>query len=486
MSQTGLSHPRPLGSSLDQLDPYSSLDWMHFRASGDGQIPAGRIFPYTIESLNLPGPPPRPHGPPAWGEDPYGYTENHKDASRLLGWSDWTKHPQCVTFPHKYLTHRAFIPLNPRSLAVNDTRPWPFERVYFPEYQGNDVYRIKAPFFHRVRNQGDSIRGMVNCYHLAFHRLALKPASEFNYEWSVGNEWLDYMQKANNMMLWWQTLDWVEEVRRRLLDALGWMEMAMRQLIHHLAVVANFNPPQFVTEGCFVGAMVDSYYLDARDLAIEIAKLGAPVWMVSFAERSPPLTLVPPGAAEKHPILQRILQTEKKSNPSAHADSMAVRQQLSFWLQELIDRGQATRPLAWFEPARHPPSEKAGKFFVDPDLTPSPAIRDMRDPFLLHVLKQLDISAWLQSEKAPDRFQQDLDSLIKIFGCAVFNPGSVTSPPYLPSIFTENQKSLQALHSVVYPGIEPADWRVISHHQEYKPLPLEPGAHKLIVQLDIL
>ena len=71
-----------------------------------------------------------------------------------------------------------------------------------------------------------------------------------------------------------------------------------------------------LTEGHFIGAMVDSYYLDMRDLAIEITKLGAPVWMVSFAEHSPPLTLVPPGATEKHPILQQILQTEKKSNPS--------------------------------------------------------------------------------------------------------------------------------------------------------------------------
>ena len=214
MSQTGLSHPCLLGSSLDQLNPYSSLDWMHFWVSGNGQIPAGHIFPYTIESLNLPRLPLHPHGPPAWGEDPYGYTENHKDVSRLLGWSDWTKHPQCVTFPHKYLMHHAFIPLNPRSLAINDTCPAHVQRRLNRFISLN----IKAPFFLRVRNQGNSIRGMVNCYHLAFHRLALKPTSEFNYEWSVGNEWLDYMQKVNNMMLWWQTLDWVEEVRQWLLD----------------------------------------------------------------------------------------------------------------------------------------------------------------------------------------------------------------------------------------------------------------------------
>ena len=36
----------------------------------------------------------------------------------------------------------------------------------------------------------------------------------------MGEEWLTFMQKANNVMLWWQMLDWVEEVWRRLLDAL--------------------------------------------------------------------------------------------------------------------------------------------------------------------------------------------------------------------------------------------------------------------------
>jgi hypothetical protein len=153
------------------------------------------------------------------------------------------------------------------------------------------------------------------------------------------------------IMLWWQMLDWVEEVQQRLLDALGWMEFVMRQLVHHLTLVANFNPPRFVMEGRFVGVMVDLYYLDAVDLAEEIAKLGAPMWVISFAECSPPLTVVPPGAAAKHPVLLHIMEAERRKNPSAHEDSSSVRKEFSFWLQELIDRGQATKPLAWFEPA---------------------------------------------------------------------------------------------------------------------------------------
>ena len=103
---------------------------------------------------------------------------------------------------------------------------------------------------------------MVNCYCLAYYQLALKPASEFNYEWSVGEEWLTFMQKANDIMLWWQMLNWVEEVQRRLLDALGWLEFVMRQLVHHLTLVANFSPPCFVTERHFMGVIMDSYYQD--------------------------------------------------------------------------------------------------------------------------------------------------------------------------------------------------------------------------------
>ena len=33
-----------------------------------------------------------------------------------------------------------------------------------------------------------------------------------------------------------------------------------------------------------MGVMMDSYYQDGVDLAEEIAKLGAPVWVASFAE----------------------------------------------------------------------------------------------------------------------------------------------------------------------------------------------------------
>jgi hypothetical protein len=121
--------------------------------------------------------------------------------------------------------------------------------------------------------------------------------------------------------------------------------------VHHLTLVANFNPPRFVMEGRFIGVMVDSYYLDTVDLAEELAKLGAPVWVISFVERSLPLTVVPPGAAAKHPVLLRIVEAERRKNPSAHEDSSSVWKEFSFWLQELIDRGQATKPLAWFEPA---------------------------------------------------------------------------------------------------------------------------------------
>ena len=156
-------------------------------------------------------------------------------------------------FHWSYLAHHTFIPLNPRGLAINKVNPWPFKQVCCPGFGGSEVYWIKAPFFQRVCEQGDLIRGMVNCYCLVYYRLALKLASEFNYEWSVGEEWLTFMQKANDVMLWWQMLDWVEEVQRHLLDTLGWLEFVMRQLVHHLTLVTNFSPPCFMTEGHFIG-----------------------------------------------------------------------------------------------------------------------------------------------------------------------------------------------------------------------------------------
>ena len=111
------------------------------------------------------------------------------------------------------------------------------------------------------------------------------------------------MQKANDVMLWWQMLDWVEEVWRRLLDALGWLEFVMCQLVHHLALVANFSPPCFMTEGRFVGVIMDSYYQNGVDLAEEITKLGAPMWMASFTEHQK-LTMADSSglSSSKHPL----------------------------------------------------------------------------------------------------------------------------------------------------------------------------------------
>jgi hypothetical protein len=135
-----------------------------------------------------------------------------------------------------------------------------------------------------------------------------------------------------------------------------------------------------------------------------------------------------------------------------------------------------TKPLAWFEPARWPPSELAGSLYVDPESTPSPDIRDMQDPFLLHVLKCLNVSAWLQSDEAPEKFQEDLDALFDIFGCTVLNPGSVPVPLYLLFLFADNHQPLLALCSLVYPSEEQAPWKVLSLCQDNKPVPLEPGA----------
>jgi hypothetical protein len=69
----------------------------------------------------------------------------------------------------------------------------------------------------------------------------------------------------------------------------------------------------------------------------------------------------------------------------------------------------------------------------------------MQDPFLLHVLKRLNVSAWLQSNEAAEKFQEDLDMLFDIFGHAVLNPGSVPVPLYLPFLFADNHQLLLAL-----------------------------------------
>ena len=287
-------------------------------------------------------------------------------------------------------------------------------------------------------------------------------------------------------MLRWQTLDWVEEVRRRLVDAIGWMEFVMRQIVHHIALVASLDAPRWVTEGRFVGVMVDRYYKDAADLGEELAKLGAPVWEVSFAERNPPLELVPPGTTQKHPVWKQYYEDSKKNNPSTHPRSMSVRKLFQDWLQEMIALGHAAQPMAWFEPTENPPPERQGRYFVDPQSVPDPRMKSTRDSFLIHVLYRLRISKWLESNQAPALFEEDLSELERVFSPKVFNTSSQTTSLVLSPLFALNHKSLLLLRSLGCPSRK-NPWEIKDWKEEYHEDIREPGApERMIKQRDLV
>jgi hypothetical protein len=100
------------------------------------------------------------------------------------------------------------------------------------------------------------------------------------------------MMKADGVMLWWQTQEWLEEAQRCLMDALGWMEFSLRQIVEHVTVVAGLNPPHWVMEGQYVGIIIDGHYKDTVSIGMQLAKMGAPIWEISVAECSPPLMIL--------------------------------------------------------------------------------------------------------------------------------------------------------------------------------------------------
>ena len=83
---------------------------------------------------------------------------------------------------------------------------------------------------------------------------------------------------------------------------------------------------------------MDSYSQDGVDIVEEIAKLGTHVGDQFCGMQPPPLTIVPPGMAAKHPILRCILEAERKNNNlSMHKDSMAMWQEFSTWIEDLMN-----------------------------------------------------------------------------------------------------------------------------------------------------
>ena len=192
-----------------------------------------------------------------------------------------------------------------------------------------------------------------------------------------------------------------------------------------LVWVAGFISPKFPTEGHLVGVLADSTDKNKVHLVEEITKLGAPIRVVSLVEHNPLLTILPLGTVVKHPTPFRILVAEKKVGPGARGTT--VQQRFSFRSRELEDQGPATKPLVRFKPKQYPASEQGGGSRIDPDHTPSLSLQGIRDPILLHVLRCLNISAWLR---------------------AVLDPGSATFPLYLPVLFALSLEFPYAISSL--------------------------------------
>ena len=278
--------------------------WAKSKSAQLGRIRFGQVYHYKINSLTLPGSPPPVRGQPPFVATPYAYKVEHKDTSGSLGPYEWTQLPQHVLDTCYAVPHWAFITRKPANLLITSTcLPKTME---VEPYDGKDSVRIDTQYLHRIRMQSEAIRVAYHYCDLTFEKMQLKSASTFNFEWALGTDWQQLMEKAEKPLYDKELRNWTHNVRRRMLDGLTYTEFSMRQMIHHLLYLGGYEQPAWPTESRFVGVIVAEQSQEACLYGPELAKLGAPVWTVWTRVQEPPLQIMPPGAAQNHPICRAL------------------------------------------------------------------------------------------------------------------------------------------------------------------------------------
>ena len=182
------------------------------------------------------------------------------------------------------------------------------------------------------------------------------------------------------------------DVRRRMLDALAFLEFSLRQLIHHALYLGGYEQLRWPTELQFVGVIVLESDDEAMLYGKEIVNLGAPVWMAELKDQKPPLQIMPLGAACNHPISKGIWKWASRWHNMMREEGRQLaekefKREMEHWAKELWAGGHATAEEIWWIKDRSSRQElPPGPRYVDPKVTPMPSCSGIKGLFTAHIL----------------------------------------------------------------------------------------------------
>lgn len=298
-----------------------------------------RFFEYEIRTLNIPGPFPRVQGLPPFARDPYGYNWSHLDEWGRLGKYDWTMRTQLFPKDYPFPIHRALVPL--------DIDHFNFDpRIHLIQSPGprSDLYTLAADRLHFLRRSGAILLSCMERFERAASDLSLPLPSVRDPDWHYGRSWLRLLDQSALPAPPWKIAQLAQELRRRLLDGLGFIHLCVSFFLYFRLYRGRFAPPTFRTTRRLAGLMIVPSDERSRLIGESLAELGVPVWTVHEADPNPPLELFPRGSAEGSPLWKNIrAQAEQRYPPWRFGEGYTKEETRRQFQKALVKEIQAQR-----------------------------------------------------------------------------------------------------------------------------------------------
>jgi hypothetical protein len=298
---------------------------------GQLDIPrTARFFEYEIKTLNIPGPLPRAQGLPPF-KDPYGYGWEDLDEWGRLGKFDWTMRTQMLPITRPFPLHRACIPLN--------TKYFDFDpRVHLVESPGPraNLYTLPDTRLRALQQCGTAILHCMIRIEFVAQELSLTLPSARDTDWHFGQSWIATLERGSRPSPPWRIAHVAQELRRRLMDGLGFVMMGIRFLIYFRLYRRRLTPPNFRTTTLLAGLMVAPHDERSRLIGESLAQLGIPVWTIHSQNFHPSIEMYPRGSTEDSPLWRRARNQVYDRYPPRNRDEEVLRRRIQERFQSLL------------------------------------------------------------------------------------------------------------------------------------------------------
>ena len=265
-----------------------------------------RYYDYSIQALNLPGPFPRVPGVPSYRSDPYSYQVEDFDELGGLGKFEWTRRTQLLPVDVEFPLHRAFVPL--------DLTAYEFDiRKHVVQARGPDqsLRVLERAYIEKAMSAGQGLARCLQRIRDVSLSSKVELLSEPDPDWHFGASWMRLLRLAGEPQQPWRAVLVAQELRRRIVDGVGYVCMATRVFIYFLGYQTLHEPARFRTTTRMAGLIVDMDNARSRQIGEGLADLGVPVWGMRILDPKPKLELIPRQSTHESPMWKEAYEEER-------------------------------------------------------------------------------------------------------------------------------------------------------------------------------